>query len=141
MARRPNKVRHGFTIMEVIVAAFITAIAVTALVGVLGHVSNVQARIFLSERLERAADEKLNELIATGEITSDGEGGFDDEEESDLTWASTYETTGTENLSYARVTVSRGDKSAVAERLIFIPPATQEGGAQTEGQNPGGATP
>jgi hypothetical protein len=106
---------------------------VTGLISVLGNVSNVQGRIWQSERLERAADEKLNELIATGEILTDGSGGFDDEDESDLSWSSTYEETGTENLAFVQVTVTKGTATAIADRLMFIPPEPTEDETETGG--------
>lgn len=121
-----NRVRRGFTILEVIVAAFLTAIAVTGLISVLGNVSNAQFRSARSEQLERAADQKLNELLGTGEFTVDGSGTFDDPDLQSLEWSSTYEDTGTENLAYVKVTVSQGDHEASADRLIFIPPQTDE---------------
>ncbi len=106
------------------------AIGVTTLVGVLGTVSRTNARVILKERVERAADEKLGELVATGDIQYDGSGGFDNPEDQDLSWSSQISATGTEGLSYASVTVRSGEYSAVADRLIYIAPETEE----TEGQ-------
>lgn len=117
------------------VAIFLTAIGVTALVGVLGTVSRTDARVMLKERVERAADEKLSELVATGEIQYDGSGSFDNPEDADLSWSSQFVATGTEGLSHASVTVSAGDYSAVADRLIFIAPESEE----TEGTEGTGA--
>jgi Tfp pilus assembly protein PilV len=138
VAASSSRRARGFTILEVIVAAFLTAIAVTGLLSVLGNVSNAQARVYKSERMERAADEKLNELIATGDITVDGNGTFDDVDNADLSWSSTYEDTGTDNLAHVQVIVTKGTDTATADRLLFVKPAAEE---DPEAAPAGGAAP
>ena len=84
--------------------------------------------------MRRLADEKLHELVATGDFQIVTEGDFSDIGEARYAWTSALDPTGVENLDVLTVIVTRSsvrdDSGFEASQLLFIPPTT------TGGQSP-----
>lgn len=123
---------RGFSLIEALISAVLCGIAVAALVGALGGMQRTEARLIEAERLENAARDKYDEIIATADYTT-LDGNFEDRG-LPYSWTATVETTGVENLESLRVTVTHTVGERTAERsvegLVYRPP-----------QNTGGTTP
>ncbi len=98
---------RAFTLIEVLVAVVLIGIAITALVGGLGTLTNSYRRSVERETLVRLAHEKLDELISTGEWTSISEGEFNGDLYANFEWALETETTTIEGLEFLRLTVTK----------------------------------
>lgn len=123
-----NRGSRGFTLLEVLVAGIIVAIGIAALMSGFGALSQSQRRMIERETVERLAQSKLKELVATREYDSVTEGDFSLEGLEEYSWEVTLEESGIENVQYLRLTVSFGttDRYATAETLVFTPPAPIE---------------
>ncbi len=127
---RSARSSKGFTLIEVLVAAALTAIGISALVGALGVMTRTQSRMLEKEVVEQLADRKLNELTATQEYETSTEGTFDDPDLAAFSWESEVQSTGDEAITYLVVTISKenSDVTATASRLVYSPPDTGETG-------------
>ena len=99
--------RRGFTLIEVLVAIVLVGIAVSALSTSLGAMTNAYRRGMERETLQSLAQEKLDELIGTGDWTTLTNGSFDGDRYADFTWTLETQTTTIENLEYLKLTVTR----------------------------------
>lgn len=126
--------QRAFTLVELVVAAFILAVAVTALIGALGGLERAERAVAQKELVERIAHEKLEELVATQAWQSESGGSFDRQELRDYTWSLDEVDVGIENVTGLRVTVTSLNKGrSVATTLVYVPPQT---GGQGVGQGP-----
>ena len=128
MARR----RRGFTLVEAIVSVALLAVGIVAALSTIGQMTKTEGIVQEGERMRRLADEKLQELIATGDYETITEGDFTERGENRYNWTSALEPTGVENLESLTVTVvrvnRRDDSGYEASQLIYIPPV-ETGGA------------
>ncbi len=109
-------------------AAALTAGGVAGVMGALGSITRTDAIARDSERLQRLAFEKLDELLATGEYATNTEGDFTDRGQSKVAWKVETNTTGIENLGTVTVTVtSPQGRKEEAETLVYERPE-QSGG-------------
>jgi prepilin-type N-terminal cleavage/methylation domain-containing protein len=115
--------RSGFTLIEVMVAIVLIGIAVSALVGGLATLTNVNRRSVEKERLVQMAHQKLDELLGTGDWTSVSEGEYEEEWLENFEWSSETETTSVEGLEWLRVTVTQtgpsAERSESVETLVY----------------------
>jgi hypothetical protein len=122
--------------VEVLVAAFIVAVAVPSSMGVFSVLAKGESRMLAQEDVTRLASAKLKELIATQEYLDSPEGTFEDPTlENRYSWTSELEQSGTETLELLTVTVthSSSGEEASASQLLFVPPEQieeQQGGQQ-----------
>lgn len=118
----------GFTLVEVIVAAGLSAIAVVACMGALGAIAKGQAKGRSFETLERMAYDKYRTVFSTFDLTQTSlSGDFTDEGINGYNWAASITATSTTNLSYMTVTVTDTADSTrkySVTGLVFVPPAT-----------------
>lgn len=126
--------RKGFTLVEVMVAAAVLAIGVVAALGALGTLTSVDGKSRDTDRMVRLANEKLQELRATGELDlAPQSGNYENTADSRFAWAVEVEPSEVENLEIVRVTVhpANQDESAgfTITTLRFVPPET--GGTET----------
>lgn len=116
-----NGYKSAFTLIEVLVAVVLIGIAITSLVGGLGSLTNSYRRTVERDTLVRLANEKLDELIGTGEWTSVSEGEFEGDRYANFEWALESETTTIEGLEYVKLTVTKtgpaGEDSEFAEAM------------------------
>lgn len=101
--------RHPFTFTEVLAAMVVVALVVPVAMRGISLARQLAGDDVRYELAARLADEKLNELIVTGEWENgDSEGTFDDE--ADYTWALTsdsFDDEGELPLTVLALTVSR----------------------------------
>jgi prepilin-type N-terminal cleavage/methylation domain-containing protein len=98
--------RHAFTFVEVLVAVVVMALVVPVAVRGIGIARRLVGDDERLERAARLADEKLNELIVTGDWQgSEDQGVFEDEPQYEWTLA-TDSFTGNDQLSLTVVTVT-----------------------------------
>jgi prepilin-type N-terminal cleavage/methylation domain-containing protein len=119
---------RGFTLIEALVAVTLVGIAISALVGGLGSLTNAYRRSIELDVLQQLAHQKLDELVGTGEWTTLSEGEFDGERYEDFTWELETETTTVAGLEYLRLTVTRSgpgaEESTSVETLAYRTVAT-----------------
>ncbi len=105
--------RHPFTFTEVLAAMVVVALIVPVAVRGISLARQLAGDDVRYELAARLADEKLNELIATGEWENgDTEGTFDEgtDEDANYTWALTsdsFDDDGELALTVLTMTVSR----------------------------------
>lgn len=122
--------RKGFTLVEALVAITLTAIGVAAALQGIAALSKGQSLMMEKERMQRLAVQKLEELVATGDLNNVG-GTFEEQNETRYVWEAQINTTGIENLSEVVVTVSKtdaGDESRqeTVATLAYEEPITTE---------------
>lgn len=126
--------RRGFSLVEALVAVAVTGVGVTAALGGLRAIASGDARVRQIELMQRLANEKFEEVLATGEHASAPlSGTFEDRGLEGYAFTVDTEPSSTENLQIIRVVVRPADEEnpmrAQATGLTFVPPATGEGGA------------
>ncbi|ARU40623.1 hypothetical protein CCB80_05500 [Armatimonadetes bacterium Uphvl-Ar1] len=124
--------KRGFTLVEVLVAAVLLAVGITALVGAISGLMRAERAVAEKDFIDRIAHEKLQELIATQAWQSEAGGTFDDERLRDYTWSLQESNVGVENLTGLTLTVSSQNKGENSiSTVVFTAPAptgTAEGG-------------
>lgn len=124
--------RHGFTLIEALVSAVLLAVGVTAVMLALGGQMRTEATVRRREILGNLARAKMDELSATTSTSAATDGDFNDQGFSNVTWQSSYEDTGIENVQALTVTISDPSDSQAEIRettLIFTQPTTTTTGA------------
>lgn len=126
--------KRGFSVVEALVATVLAGVGVAAALQGLASLTKAQAIVMERERMSRLAVVKLDELIATGQITNVG-GTFEESGEDRYLWEASTTTTGIENLTQLTVTVRLADdqgRSAEIETTALAfeePQATTIGGS------------
>lgn len=109
-------------------AIVLVGIAVAALSSGLATFTNSYRKTLERDVLNNLAQEKLDELVATGEWTTASEGTFEAERYQDFEWSLQTQTTSIEALEHLLLTVTKtgpgGEDSASAEALVYRPAAT-----------------
>jgi prepilin-type N-terminal cleavage/methylation domain-containing protein len=117
--------RSGFTLIEALAAAVLLGVGVTAAMGGLASISRAEASARETEILRRLAAEKLDDVLGTRDVQGTGaDGAFDDPDLAGYRWRLEVSPSGVENLERVRVTVEHEGREAIAEALLFSPPAT-----------------
>lgn len=125
-----RSLRRGFSLIEAVVAIALLTIGVAAAVGALGRLT--RAEVLMQERilLTRLAQEKMNELLATGDLaTAPIDGDFADRERSDIRWSVSLEPSGVENLERVTLTVEGGAQNLEQTMTMLWYRAPQTTGA------------
>ncbi len=121
--------RRGFTIMEALVSSALIAIGVVAVLQALMGIARNDNQQMESERMQRLAAQKLDELVATGQLVNgEIEGDFADENEPNYTWVASVGATGISNLNSLTIKVSRQTSqrtySTSLQTLQYVPSET-----------------
>jgi len=122
--------RSGFSLVEALVAVVLAGGGIAALVSAIGATTRGEAKAIQSEKMQRLAVQKLDEVIATQDFNSQG-GNFADDGEPDMDWSMTDDTTSVENLEQVTVTVSKSNDSntsQVVSTLFYRRPAETSAG-------------
>lgn len=127
--------KRGFTVVEALVATVLTGVGIAAAVNGLRSLTLAQAAALERERMNRYAVAKLDELVATGQITNVG-GTFEEFGDDRYLWESSAATTGVENLTQLSVTVRLSDDSARSAEISVTTLAFEEPEATVAGGNP-----
>jgi type II secretory pathway pseudopilin PulG len=129
-----NERIRGFTLVEVVAATLVLLVGIVAGLGALSSMSNTEVRMREAETMNRLAAQKLDEILAVGNVTTAAtDGNFDDYGVSGYEWQLEVVPTGTENLDAVRVKVkpeNNADRKPEAEisSLVFTSPNTVTGG-------------
>lgn len=127
--------KRGFTVIEALVATVLTGIGVAAAVNGLRSLTLAQAAALERERMNRYAVAKLDELVATGQITNVG-GTLEEFGDDRYLWESSAATTGIENLTQLTVTVRLSDDSARSVEISVTTLAFEEPETTVAGGTP-----
>jgi prepilin-type N-terminal cleavage/methylation domain-containing protein len=126
----------GFTLIEALVSITLVGVGMTAVLSGLSSMSKSQFRARESEKMQRLAIQKYDELIATEEIDGAGlSGNFSDINLDSYQWQAVVEPSGIENLETVTVTVERSGwedgPQAKIDGLVYRPPLTTAAGGAT----------
>ena len=127
--------RRGFTVLEALVATVLTGVGIVAAINGLSSLTLAQAAALERERMNRYAAGKLEELIATGQITNVG-GTFEELGDDRYLWESSVATTGVENLSQLTVNVRLADDEQRSVEVSVTALAFEEHEATVAGGTP-----
>ena len=125
-SRRTN----AFTVIEALAAAVLVGIGISAGMGALSSMGSTEIRLRETEKLNRLAQEKLEEIIAYGNVNNAGtDGTFEDFGEPNYEWALEVTPSGVENLDTLRVVATKSQAGTNAPEgkavgLLFTPPDT-----------------
>lgn len=120
-----RQTRGGFTLIEVLVATSLTAVAIVAALGGIRALDQTDAKAHEALILRRLAVEKVNDLRILPDPSQAGGGGdFTDRGITDVTWSADVEPTSVSNLDQVTVTVTKGKDSQEVTTLIYVPTST-----------------
>jgi Tfp pilus assembly protein PilV len=123
---RASSKKRGFTILEALVSAFIVVVGIVSTVQVLGAMTKTDYRVRETEKIQRLAVAKFDEVLATGAVISGAlNGNFDDWDLTGYTWEAEVVGTGVNNLDMLKVTVTNPNNFSVEiDGLQYVPPVT-----------------
>lgn len=120
--------RRGFTMIEALASVALLLVGIVAALGAIGQMTRAEAHMQESERMRRLADQKVSELIGTGDYQYIAEGDFSELGEDRYQFSVSLEPTGVEGLEVVTVLVTRvnrrDDPGYEASQLVYIPPTT-----------------
>jgi len=129
-ARVPNRSRRGFTLIEALAAVVILGIGIVAAMTAFGSLTQSEANARQTEKMVRMAQDKLAELVATGQATQSANGDFTDQNEPDYTWDLQVNTSDITDLSSVSISVNQANSSrgpVKLDTMIYVPPQTTTG--------------
>lgn len=108
-----------------LVAIVIVGMAIVASVSSLGRLTSSFRRSQETEVIQRLAQEKFDEIVATGDWQTVSEGTFEGDRYAGFSWESETETTTIAGVQYLRVTVThtvdQRQDTSYAEGLVYLP--------------------
>lgn len=123
--------RRGFTLIEAMAAVVLLGIGIVAAMGSFSVLTRSEDRARQTEYMQRLAQAKLAELVATGEASTSTTGDFSDQNETEYTWEIEVNTSGITDLDAVTLTVKRTSTSDQTKlhTLLYVPPDTTSAGA------------
>lgn len=122
--------RRGFTLIEALAAVVILTAGVAGALNGFGELARAQARLHQRQIAEDLAYQKLDELIATGEVAQSGvDGDFSEEGRPEWRWSMESRASGIDSLNTVRVEVrapGAQEPSVRIDTLWFLPPEETE---------------
>jgi hypothetical protein len=122
-------------LVEVIASTLVLSVGIVAGLGALSSMSRLEVRMREAETMNRLAAQKLDEILAIGNVTTAAtDGNFEDYGQPNYEWTLEVVPSGTENLDAIRVTVkptTNADTAPEAQMssLVFTSPNTTAGAA------------
>lgn len=125
--------RRGFSLIEALVAVALLGVGIVASLGAISEMTRGEARTRQSMLLRDLAQEKMDELRATGELDfAPQDGTFEDSGHPDVLWSVETEPSSVENLTIVRLSVRENgaaeEQSIRLIDLVFQAPETTDGG-------------
>lgn len=123
-----SRFRRGFTLLEAMVGVVILAIGIVGALTSFGTLIRVEDRARQTERMQRLAQDKLAELVATGQAATSSNGDFTEQNEPGYTWNLEVNTSGITDLNAVSLTVTQtgANGSTRLDTLLYVPPVTTE---------------
>ena len=127
------KRKLGFTMIEVLVATVLLGLGITMGFSALSSMTRTELRVRQVEKMNLLAVQKLNEVIAYGNIANQQtDGSFSDFGDPDYKWTMDTTASGVDNVATVRITVQTSNNktsepSATASGLIFTSPNAKNG--------------
>jgi len=124
-----SKMRHkrsaGFTLVEVMIAALLVAVAVTGVMGGIAAITRAESRAKDAALMQRLAAEKMDDIRLLADPSEAGsQGDFGDRGYPDVTWSANVTSTTITNLDQVTITASRGKESQSLTTQIYVPSTT-----------------
>lgn len=127
----------GYTLIEAMVSTVLVTVGLIALIGAYSNLTRNQNIAVQTERMQRLAQDKYGELVATEALQTQAlNGDFSDRGEDNYLWQATVAETGTQNLSALTVTVTPRDSAddrekAIVNGVVYQQPQTTTGTGAT----------
>lgn len=131
-----NRHLAGYSLIEALVSMVVVGIALVGCISALSAMTRSEDRALMTEKMNRLAGEKFDEIIATEDyINTSLSGNFDDRGESGFTWQVEVNPTSESNLDSVTVTVSK-ESGSVAQPvtitgLMYVPETTTSSSSST----------
>ena len=133
MVRKSLSAFHkGFTLVEVMVASLLVAIALAGVMGGISSLTKADTHARDAVLVQQLAAQKMREFEGvTDPTTAADKGDFTDQGHPEVSWTLTVETGGVTNIEKLSVTATKisGNKETAQTliELVYIPPATTGG--------------
>jgi type II secretory pathway pseudopilin PulG len=118
--------RRAFTLIEALAAVVILTAGIAGALNGFAALARAQARLHERQVAEELAYQKLDELIATGEVAQSGvDGDFSEEGRPEWRWSMASQPSGIDSLNTIRLEVRGPGAQEPAVRidaLWFVPP-------------------
>lgn len=136
---RGRRKEQGFTVVEVMVASLLMVTAVVVVLGGIRAIQRANVHAANMSLLQRLASEKLEDAVASGDVTTYGsQGDFSDRGYSDATWTLNIQNSSATNVDEMTVTATRGKDTQTLNQYVYIQPATTTTGTGTGATGGGG---
>lgn len=124
-----GRVRRGFTLLEAMAAVVLLGIGIVGSLASFSTMIRTEDRVRETERMQRLAQDKLSELIATGQASTSTDGDFTDRNIEGYTWSLESNASGITDLDSVTLTVSKegATQKAVLDTLVYVPPVGTTG--------------
>ncbi len=120
--------KRGFTLIELIMATFLVAVAVVAVMGGIRSLGAADVKARRADLMQRLATHRLNALRSSEDLNSAAESGdFSEEGYSGILWSVSVQPSGIENLDDVKVTVTYQNEVQELSELIYVQPVTGGG--------------
>jgi len=120
--------KRAFTLVEVLIATFMLAVAITAMMGAITGLTRAERAVAEKDFIDKIAHEKLEEVVATQAWVSQSGGSFDDERLRDYTWSIEEVNVGIDTLTGIQLTVSSvGKGNTIVSTVVYTPAAATDG--------------
>ncbi len=120
-----SRARRGFTLVELLVAVLLVAVAVSSVMGGLRAVAAADVKAKEADVLQSLAFEKAHDVLATETAsTASGSGNFSDQGYPKVTWTADVQASGTEDIDQLTVEASSGSQTQKVTCLFYVRPTT-----------------
>lgn len=127
----------AFTLVELLVGVVLTGIGVVSMVGALSGMTRAQIALEDRELVYQLAQDKYDEIVATGLYETETGGEFEGKYAGVYSWSLEVVESGTQYVQSLRLTVTPvqgSGREAVIEGLVMNPPETTTAPAGGTGQ-------
>ena len=107
-------------------AVVLLGIGIVGAMSANAQVIRTESRVRLTEKMQRLAQTKLAELVATGKATASTNGDFTDQNEPSITWNLEVSSSGVTNLNSVTLTIQESGSTNRyrLDTVLFLPPAS-----------------